>query len=109
MIEVREYVNERGQSPFARWFDGLNAIAASRVATALARVEAGNLSNVKSVGGGVLEYRIQTGPGFRIYFGRDGDRLIILLGGGTKARQRRDIEDARRLWQDYKRRKRAGE
>ena len=109
MIEVREYVNERGQSPFARWFDGLNAIAASRVATALARVEAGNLSNVKSVGGGVQEYRIRTGPGFRIYFGRDGDRLIILLGGGTKARQRRDIEDARRLWQDYKRRKQAGE
>ena len=106
MIEVREYIDEQDRSPFARWFDSLNANAASRVATALARMEAGNLSNVKSVGGGVQEYRIQTGPGFRIYFGRDGDRLVILLGGGTKARQQQDINDAKQLWRDYKRRKR---
>lgn len=81
-------------------------MAASRVATALARMETGNLSNVKSVGGGVHEYRLQTGPGFRIYFGRDGERLVILLGGGTKTRQQQDIENAKRLWRAYKRRKR---
>ncbi len=68
----------------------------------------GNLSNVKGVGGGVLEYRIDFGPGYRIYFGRDGDALIILLGGGTKVRQQRDIETAVALWREYGQRKRQG-
>ena len=66
----------------------------------------GNLSNAKSVGGGVVEYRIDFGPGYRIYFGREGDALIILLGGGTKARQQRDIEAAVALWREYRRNKR---
>ncbi|MDE2746161.1 MAG: type II toxin-antitoxin system RelE/ParE family toxin [Chloroflexota bacterium] len=105
-MEVREYVDEQGRSPFGRWFDGLNAIAAAKVRTALARMESGNLSNAKSVGSGVLEYRIWTGPGFRIYFGREGDRMIILLVGGTKRRQRQDIRRAQDLWQEYKDRKR---
>ena len=73
---------------------------------AIEQMEAGNLSNVRSVGRGVLEYRIHFGPGYRIYFGRDGDTLIILLGGGTKTRQHRDIENARALWQEYRRHKR---
>ena len=68
-------------------------------------METGNLSNVKGVGGGVLEFRLHFGPGYRVYLGRDGDVLIVLLGGGTKVRQQRDIEDARELWQDYRRRK----
>ena len=106
MIEVREYINERGVSPFGRWFDDLDAVAAIKVRTALARIEAGNLSNVRGVGGGVLEYRIHFGPGYRVYFGRDGETLIILLAGGTKRRQQDDIEDARGLWEEYKRRKR---
>ena len=72
-------------------------------------MEAGNLSNVKSVGGGVQEFRIQSGPGFRIYLGREGDRLIILLGGGTKRRQQQDIENAQSLWQEHKDRKRREE
>ncbi len=58
------------------------------------------------MGEGVLEHRIQDGPGYRIYFGGDGKKLIILLGGGTKKRQHRDIEAAQRLWQDYKKAKR---
>ena len=82
------------------------ATPALRVATALYRMEMGNLSNAKGVGGGVLEYRIDFGPGYRIYFGRDGDALIILLGGGTKARQQRDIEAAVALWREYRRNKR---
>ena len=105
MIEVREYVDSRGRSPFGRWFDDLDAIAATRVRTALARMEAGNLSKFRGVGTGVLEFRIQFGPGYRVYFGRDGDSIIVLLGGGTKARQQKDIEDARELWQEYKIRK----
>ena len=109
VIEVREYIDEEGRSPFGRWFDGLNASAAAKVRTALARMELGNLSNVKSVGGGLLEYRIQSGPGFRVYFGREGERIIILLGGGTKRRQQHDIRRAKLLWEDYRERKRREE
>jgi putative addiction module killer protein len=69
-------------------------------------MEQGNLSNVKSVGEGVLEYRIDFGPGYRVYFGRDGETFIILPTGGTKKRQQRDIDAARGYWQDYKLRKR---
>ena len=105
MIELREYVDSRGRSPFGRWFESLDGSAAARIRTALARMEAGNLSNVRGVGSGVLEYRINVGPGYRVYFGRDGDTLIILLGGGDKDRQQRDIENAREVWQEYRRRK----
>ena len=105
VIEIREYIDDQGRNPFGRWFDGLDASAAVRVRTALARMEAGNLSNVRGVGSGVLECRINVGPGYRVYFGRDGDILIVLLGGGTKARQQRDIENARELWEEYKLRK----
>ena len=65
----------------------------------------GIVSNVKSLGAGVLEYRIDSGPGYRIYFGRDGETSNVLLGGGTKRRQQADIETARRLWRDYRRRR----
>ena len=65
----------------------------------------GNLSNVKGVGGGVLECRVDFGPGYRIYFGRDGDRLVILLAGGTKTRQRLDVRQAQVNWEDYRKRK----
>ncbi len=68
-------------------------------------MEAGNLSDVRTLGGGLLERRVHIGPGYRIYFGRDGDTLIILLGGGTKARQQRQIKQARELWREYKQRK----
>lgn len=68
-------------------------------------MERGNLSNAKGVGAGVIEYRIDFGPGCRIYFGRDGDTLVILLAGGTKKRQQRDIEMAHIRWADYKLRK----
>ncbi|MCP4593198.1 MAG: type II toxin-antitoxin system RelE/ParE family toxin [bacterium] len=106
MNEVLEYLDEQGRSPFARWFDRLNAAAAAKVASALSRMEQGNLSNTEGVGGGVIEYRIDFGPGYRVYFGKDAETLIILVGGGTKKRQQRDIETARDRWKDYKRRKR---
>ncbi len=106
MIEIREYITTQGRSPYARWFDGLNARAAAKVATALVRIEQGNLSGAKGVGAGVSEYRIDFGPGYRVYFGKDGDTLIILLGGGTKKRQQKDIETAQDFWREYKQRKR---
>jgi putative addiction module killer protein len=69
-------------------------------------MEQGNFSNAKGVGAGVFEYRMDFGPGYRIYFGRDGELLVILLGGGTKKRQNQDIQAAQERWADYKRRKR---
>ena len=105
MIELRYYLAGDGRTPFELWFGELEATAAAKVSVALARLEQGNLSNVKSVGEGVLEYRIDWGPGYRVYFGRDGDILVILLTGGTKKRQQRDIDTAKTLWTDYKRRR----
>ena len=106
MIEIREYIDERGRNAFARWESRLGQAASLRVRTAIARMAEGNISNVRSVGRGVHEYRIHYGPGYRIYFGRDGDTLIALLGGGTKRRQQTDINNARALWREYRRRKR---
>ncbi len=77
-------------------------MARAKVTRAIARLEQGNFSNVKSVGEGVLEYRIDFGPGYRVYFGRDGDTLVILLTGGTKKRQQRDIDAAHAFWQHHK-------
>jgi putative addiction module killer protein len=105
VLEVREYVAADGSSPYAKWFNRLNAQAAAKVAIAVTRIAQGNLSNAKSVGGGVQEYRIDFGPGYRIYFGRDGERLVILLGGGTKKRQQDDIRSAQGLWANYRQRK----
>jgi len=106
MLELRYYVAEDGHQPFADWFADLEPIARAKVARAIARMAQGNLSNTKPVGTGVLEYRIDFGPGYRVYFARDGEKLVILLTGGTKKRQQRDIEAACAYWQDYKRGKR---
>ncbi|HWN50454.1 MAG TPA: type II toxin-antitoxin system RelE/ParE family toxin [Xanthobacteraceae bacterium] len=102
MLEVRYYVTSGGHQPFAEWFADLDPVPRAKVARALVRMEQGNLSNVKSIGEGVLEYRIDFGPGYRVYFGRDGEVLVVLLTGGTKKRQQRDIETAKEYWRDYK-------
>ena len=91
VIEVREYLDHRGRSPYADWFNVLAPPAAAKVATAMTRLAQGSLSNVKGARSGVLECRIDFGPGYRVYLGRDGDRLVILLGGGTKKKQQKDI------------------
>jgi putative addiction module killer protein len=104
-VRIVEYLDAVGRSPFAGWFDGLDSTAAAKITVALTRIELGNLSNVKSISGGVLEYRINFGPGYRIYFGRQGDELIVLLAGGTKRQQQRDIESAHARWTDYKKRR----
>ena len=105
MIDVREYIDPLGRSPYALWFDRLNPQGAAKVATALTRLSLGNFSNVKGVGSGVYEFRVNFGAGYRIYFGKDGERMVILLGGGSKKRQGNDIAAALANWQDYKRRK----
>jgi putative addiction module killer protein len=104
-ITQLEYLDEKGCSPFGLWRAGLDAIARAKVTIALTRLVAGNISNVKGVGQGVCELRIDFGPGYRVYFGRDGEAIVILLAGGTKKRQQRDIADAQARWTDYKKRK----
>jgi putative addiction module killer protein len=105
MINVLLYEQESGRSPFADWFAGLDRQAAAKVTVAVERLRLGNFSNIRGVGGGVQEYRINWGPGYRLYFGRDGEKLVILLCGGTKQRQNDDIERAKELWREYKRRR----
>jgi len=105
VIELRAFVDEQGNKPFAEWLDGLDARAAAKVTIALARMEQGNFSQVKGVGSGVFEYKIDFGPGYRVYFGKEGDTLVILIRGGTKKRQQQDIAAAQECWAAYKRRK----
>lgn len=103
-LQVLELLREDGTSPYAEWFEKLDPLAAAKVTTAKVRMEQGNLSNVKwfrAIG----EYRIDWGPGYRIYLARDGLKIVVLLGGGTKKGQQKDIERAVALWEDYKRRK----
>lgn len=106
-MRLLEYLNTDGESPFGKWRAELDPISRARVTIALDRLSRGNVSNVKSVGGGVQELRMDFGPGYRVYFGYDGPDLVILVAGGTKRRQQRDIEAARQRWTDYKRRKEA--
>jgi putative addiction module killer protein len=103
-FQVKELLLSEGDSPFARWFNGLDALAAAKVRVAVARMEQGNLSNVEWFRG-IGEYKIDWGPGLRIYLAKDGLKLIILIGGGTKKRQQQDIDQAVALWDEYKRRK----
>ena len=103
--KILEFLDAEGRSPFGRWFDRLNAPAAAKIAAALYQLAAGNHSNVKGVGSGVFERKIDLGPGYRIYFGKDGDSLFILLGGSTKQRQQQEIKIAKDRWMAYRRRK----
>jgi len=105
MPELAEYLDEQGRSPFGKWLGRLNREARAEVTYAMVRLARGYRSKLKFIGAGVTEYKIAFGPGYRIYFGRDGDELIILLGGGTKKRQSGDILKARARWKDYQRRK----
>jgi putative addiction module killer protein len=106
IIKVAEYIRADGSNPFKTWFDDLDAQAAAKIATATLRLELGNTSSVKWIGT-IGEFRIDWGPGYRIYLGRDGTELIILLAGGTKKRQQTDIERAKLLFAEYKARKAA--
>jgi putative addiction module killer protein len=107
MVEIREYLGPDGRNLFGAWFGCLNSEAARRLTTAVYRLGLGNFSNVKGVGGGVFECRIDFGPGYRIYFGKDGEQIVILLYGGMKKRQQDDIALAQECWLEYKRAKRS--
>jgi putative addiction module killer protein len=100
-FEIWEYT-EAGRSPFAEWFDGLDAVTAARVDRYIRRLEAGNFGAAKPLGEGVFELRLDFGPGYRVYYGREGRTIIILLGGGSKRRQDADIAAAVKRWKRYK-------
>jgi len=103
-MEVVEYIKEDGSNPYKDWFDSLNAQAAAKATVAKARLELGNTSSIKWFDG-IGEYRVDWGPGIRVYLVQDGKNLIILFGGGTKKRQRKDIKKAIELSKEYKLRK----
>ena len=103
-MKILEYIREDGSNPYKKWFDSLNVQAAVKVTVAKARIETGNTSNIKWFNG-IGEYRINWGPGYRIYLVQDGVDLIILLGGGSKKKQSQDIKTAIMLFKEYKRRK----
>ena len=104
-IQVEEYVTREGISPFAAWFNSIDPLAAARVNTYLTRILLGNVSSLKPLKGAFQEVVIDWGPGYRVYVGRDGERLVVLLGAGTKKKQQRDIETAEGFWEEYKERK----
>jgi len=104
-IEIRSFVGANGRIPFQAWFETLDVQTQARVTIALTRLARGNRSNVKGLGGGVAELKLDWGPGYRIYFGQDGQTLVILLAGGTKKRQAEDIATAKARWAEYKERK----
>lgn len=104
IIKVQEYLQEDGSSPYQEWFNSLDTQAAAKVTVAKSRLELGNTSNVKWFDG-IGEYKIDWGPGYRIYLAQDGKQPIVLFGGGTKKNQQSDINRARELYQEYKRRK----
>src|SRR6266481_2798687 len=95
MVEIREYHDHAGRSPFRGWFDKLDSDAARKVTTALYRVGLGNFSNVKGVGAGIYECKIHFGPGYPVYFGKDGEQIVILLRGCTQLKQLSDVRPAR--------------
>ena len=102
---VQEYLTADGSSPFSSWFAKLDAVAAAKVTVALTRLEMGNTSSLKGIGGGLVECRIDHGPGYRMYFASIGERWLLLLAGGTKRRQQHDIDAARARWMDYRQRR----
>ena len=107
-MKVHEYIKIDGSNPYKKWFDSLDARAAAKVSIAKVRLELGNTSNIKWFSG-IGEYKINWSPGYRIYLAQDSKNLIILFGGGTKKKQKADIDQAMELFKEYKIRKKRGD
>ena len=103
--QIENYITPQGKEPFAEWADSLkDKTDRARIRAHINRLEAGNFGDCTTIGGGLWELRLFFGPGYRVYFGRSGGILVILLCGGDKSSQKKDIERARRYWEDYKKR-----
>ena len=101
MIEFTEYIDANGKSPYAQCFDALDAVAAAKVRVYMTRVELGNYSNVKPIGEGLSEIKIDFGPGYRVYFRKEKEKLLLLLGGSSKKGQQKAIDAAKLAWKKY--------
>ncbi len=103
MTELRHYLTRKGRDPFGEWLSGLRDLnAVARIEVRLARLERCLFGDCEPIGEGLSELRIHWGPGYRIYFGREGSALILLLCGGDKRTQAKDIQDAKNFWNDHK-------
>ena len=104
-VSARELVvleTSDGKMPFVEWFDGLrDRLFQKAIDARLTRIEDGNFGDHKSVGEGVFELRIPRGPGLRVYYGLDGPKIVVLIGGGDKSTQDKDIQRAQQLWKEY--------
>jgi putative addiction module killer protein len=108
--EIRLYVTRTGKVPYARWLDSLKDVRGRAVVRVrMNRIRLGNFGDCRSVGEGVMELRIDHGPGYRVYFGQVGRRIVLLLCGGDKATQSKDIEQAQSYWADFRRREHGDE
>lgn len=108
MFEVQDYLNPEGADPYAQWLAGLaDRQAKARVLVRVLRMAAGNFGDCKPLQGGVWEFRIDYGPGYRVYYAQAGKRLILLLAGGDKRRQQADIATAIERWNDWQHRRKA--
>ncbi len=108
-FEIEYYITREGKKPFNAWLEGLKDVTGrAKIRVKLDRARLGSLGDYRSVGEGVHELRVDYGPGYRIYFAIEGRRLLLLLLGGDKSRQQRDIATAKEYWQDYKERKKHG-
>jgi putative addiction module killer protein len=101
-LTIREYLTPQGKSPLRNWLKSLDVGVQARIQARVLRFENGNLGDHKAVGGGVWEARLDFGPGYRLYFGKDGASVILLLAGGDKASQSKDIGAAKRYWDDFR-------
>jgi len=99
------YVTKDGNKPFKQWLDSLrDKVTVARINARLSRIEVGNFGDSKPVGHGVIELRLVFGSGYRVYCGLDGEKLVVLLVGGDKSTQEKDIKIAHDYWSDYLRR-----
>jgi putative addiction module killer protein len=101
-LTIREYITPEGRNPFRDWLKSYDIAVQARIQARVSRFEGGNLGDHKTVGGGVSEARLNFGPGYRLYFGKDGVAVILLLVGGDKSSQSKDIAAAKRYWNDFR-------
>lgn len=100
---IKSYTTQKGKKPFDNWLKSLkDKKAIARILQRIDRVSLGNFGDCRSVGEGVFELRVHFGPGFRVYFGIANEQLIILLSGGDKGSQKKDISTAQTYWKEYK-------
>ena len=101
--ELEIYRAPNGRAPYIEWFESIRDLKTiTQIESRIDRIKDGNLGDYKPVGDSVFELRFRSGPGYRIYFGQVGNTIVLLLCGGDKSSQRRDIERAKAYWQEYK-------